>query len=187
MDCPVCGAANEPGAAFCYRCGSALRPGGPSAQPPATGQTMDLGRAARGAAPGEQRPSAWDGPSVSQLGEPPSLPLEPAAGSRVYNVPATPDRPSYIVGPAPVMTQTSNLALFSLILGILSWVFLPFIAAIGAVITGHMARREIRGAAGRFTGEGLATAGLILGYLNLGLSLLVLCLFVFLILGAASS
>jgi hypothetical protein len=82
------------------------------------------------------------------------------------------------------MTQTSNLALFSLILGILSWVFLPFIAAVGAVITGHMARREIRGAAGRFTGEGLATAGLILGYLNLGLSLLFLCLFVFALFGA---
>jgi hypothetical protein len=72
------------------------------------------------------------------------------------------------------MTQTSNLATFALILGILSWIFLPFVGAIGAVITGHMGRRQIRESNGQLTGQGLATAGLVLGYLNIALSLLVL-------------
>jgi hypothetical protein len=78
------------------------------------------------------------------------------------------------------MPQTSNLAVIALILGIVSWVFLPFIAAIGAVITGHMGRREVLTSGGRLTGGGLATAGLILGYLNLAvfaLAAIGFCLF----------
>jgi hypothetical protein len=67
---------------------------------------------------------------------------------------------------------------FSLILGILAWTFVPFLAALGAVITGHLGRREIQASGGRLTGNGVATTGLILGYLNLALfiiGMLVLC------------
>jgi hypothetical protein len=41
-----------------------------------------------------------------------------------------------------------------------------------AVITGHMARGQIRERAGAEVGEGFALAGLILGYANLVLSCL---------------
>ena len=61
--------------------------------------------------------------------------------------------------------------------GILAWILLPFIAAIVAIITGHMAKNEIKKSAGGFTGDGLATAGLVLGYVQLGLSLCI-CLLV---------
>ena len=71
--------------------------------------------------------------------------------------------------PAPFMGQTSTMAIVSLISGILSWFLLPFIAAIVAVVTGHMAKNEIKKSSGMVTGNGMATAGLILGYVQLGL------------------
>lgn len=58
---------------------------------------------------------------------------------------------------------TSGLAWVSLIFGILGWLLLPLIGALTAVITGHMARAEIRRTGKQ--GDGMAIAGLILGYL----------------------
>jgi len=77
---------------------------------------------------------------------------------------------------------TNTLAIISLVLGILSWIALPIVGAIGAVICGHMARGEIRRAPGAYEGDGMAVAGLILGYLHLALFVLAL-LFVFFVLG----
>jgi hypothetical protein len=66
--------------------------------------------------------------------------------------------------PPPVyVAQTSTLAIVSLIGGILGWVGVLGIGPIVAIICGHI------------TGGGMATAGLILGYLNLIISLVVLC------------
>ena len=69
----------------------------------------------------------------------------------------------------PVMPHNSTMAIVSLISGIVSWFLLPFIAAIVAVITGHMAKNEIKKSGGMITGNGMATAGLVLGYIQLGL------------------
>ncbi len=63
--------------------------------------------------------------------------------------------------------QTSTTAIISLVSGILSWVALPFVAAIVAVITGHMARAEIRRSHGAIGGDGLAITELVLGWLQL--------------------
>ena len=60
--------------------------------------------------------------------------------------------------------QTSSLAVVSLVSGILGWTLLPLIGSIVAIITGHMARGEIRRAPDRMEGDGLAVGGLILGY-----------------------
>jgi len=66
--------------------------------------------------------------------------------------------------------RTSGTAISSLVFGILSWVALPFIGALVAVICGHVARGEIRRMpAGTIDGDGLAVAGMILGYLQLAL------------------
>lgn len=76
--------------------------------------------------------------------------------------------------------QTSTLAIISLVAGVLSWVMLPVLGPIVAIITGHMARAEIRREQGRIGGDGLAIGGLILGYLQLGMLLLgVIALFLF--------
>lgn len=73
------------------------------------------------------------------------------------------------------MAQTSTLAIVSLVSGIVSWFLLPLIGAVIAVITGHMARREIRESMGAMTGDGMALVGLILGYLQLGLTVIGIC------------
>ena len=72
-------------------------------------------------------------------------------------VPITP-----IAGTTP--SATSGMAIGSLVSGIFS-LFFP--AAIAAIVLGHIARSNIRKSAGRITGDGMALAGLILGYLGL--------------------
>jgi Domain of unknown function (DUF4190) len=79
--------------------------------------------------------------------------------------------------PAPLAPPTSTLAIISLISGIVSWFLIPVIGAVAAVITGHMAKNEIRKSNGMLGGNGMATAGLVLGYVQLGLGLC-LCLVV---------
>jgi len=76
----------------------------------------------------------------------------------------------------PVYQQTSSLAVISLISGIASFFILPLLGAIAAIITGNMAKKEIRQAAGRLSGEGMATAGLILGWINIALGVIGVCL-----------
>ncbi len=72
--------------------------------------------------------------------------------------------------------KTSNLAIISLSTGIagilLGWNFIPFLASIIAVITGHMARKEIRNSNGSIEGDGLALAGLITGWAMIVLSII---------------
>jgi hypothetical protein len=70
--------------------------------------------------------------------------------------------------------RTSGLAIASLILGICSFAGMSLLAAIPAVICGHIGRSEIRRSGGRIEGDGMALAGLILGYVNIILSILVL-------------
>lgn len=62
---------------------------------------------------------------------------------------------------------TNTLAIVSLVSGILSWFLFPIVGALVAIVTGHMARREITASLGSQGGDGLALAGLIIGYLNL--------------------
>ena len=73
--------------------------------------------------------------------------------------------------------QSSTLALVSLIAGILGWTLAPFIGSLVAVITGHMARKELR-LNPAMEGGGLATAGLILGWIGLVFWILGILLFV---------
>jgi hypothetical protein len=67
------------------------------------------------------------------------------------------------------------MALISLIAGILGLTFVPFIGSIVAVITGPMAKREILESQGALGGEGLATAGIVLGWIGIGLGVLSIC------------
>jgi hypothetical protein len=67
--------------------------------------------------------------------------------------------------------QTSTAAIVSLVAGIVCWVMLPVVAAIAAIVAGHMARAEIRRSP-QLDGDGMAIAGLTLGYVQLILVLL---------------
>ena len=71
--------------------------------------------------------------------------------------------------------QTSSLAVVSLVLGIASYFIVPLLGAIGAIITGNLARKEIRQNPGTLTGEGMARWGMILGWIHIALSVFSIC------------
>ena len=60
--------------------------------------------------------------------------------------------------------QTNTLAVISLVSGILGWTLLPWLGSIVAIITGHMARAELRRNPETQEGDGLAIGGLVLGW-----------------------
>ena len=74
--------------------------------------------------------------------------------------------------------QTSALAVVSLIMGIVGWTVFPFLGSLVAIVTGHMARAEIRRQPQALEGDGLAVAGLVLGWLAVIGSILVVVGFV---------
>jgi type II secretory pathway pseudopilin PulG len=71
---------------------------------------------------------------------------------------AAPTAPAPYVGAG----ETSGKALASLLTGIFGLLIFPI--AIAAIILGHMSRSEIRKSNGRLKGDGMATAGLVMGY-----------------------
>jgi hypothetical protein len=94
-----------------------------------------------------------------------------------------PPAPPAPLPPAAPARQTSALALTSLICGILGWTLLPFLGSLAAVICGHMARAEIRREP-TLDGDGMAVAGLVLGWVSIGLTALAIVAVVVIILFA---
>lgn len=88
------------------------------------------------------------------------------------NQPYTPVPPS---GP-----RTSTMAIISLIGGVTGWTILPFLGSIAAIIFGHIAKSEIKKSGGMLAGNGLATAGLIMGYLSIAFGICLICVFIIL-------
>ncbi len=91
-----------------------------------------------------------------------------------FENPSSPPSVPYI--PPTGTHPNSSLALASLIMGILGLTFFPLVGSIIAVVTGTMARKEIRASAGALGGDGMATAGLILGWLGVGMTVFGLCI-----------
>ncbi len=73
-------------------------------------------------------------------------------------------------------TKTNTLAIVSLACGVLCWVALPLVGAVAAVVTGHMARREIRRTGE--DGDFFALIGMISGYVHLALGVVVILILV---------
>jgi len=93
-----------------------------------------------------------------------AVPLAPLMPGQTGPQPPSPTSPAARQPPAVSPPETSGKAVGSLICGIL-FVFFP--AAITAVVLGHISRAEIRRSAGRLKGDGMALAGLILGYVGI--------------------
>src|SRR5215472_1220767 len=78
--------------------------------------------------------------------------------------------------PTPAVPQTvprtPATAICSLILAVLSFTCGWLFTAIPAVICGHIARAKIRESGGALGGKGIATAGLILGYIALAVGIM---------------
>jgi len=104
--------------------------------------------------------------------EKPSLPPAP---------PVPPPPPKPLSPPPPVVAyatspQTSGLAIASLVMGIAGWTLFPLVGSILAIIFGYAARRDIRSRPDELTGEGMAIAGLVLGWIMVVLSVIGLCI-----------
>jgi hypothetical protein len=73
-----------------------------------------------------------------------------------------------------VAQQTNGLAIASMVLGIL-WIW--GIGAILALVFGYRARRQIDQSGGRQGGRGMATAGVVLGWIGVAGAILIIVLF----------
>lgn len=71
-------------------------------------------------------------------------------------------------------SKTSALAIWSLVLGILSITCFSILSAIPGVICGHQALSKIKRSNGTLEGRGLAIAGLITGYLGIAWAVFVI-------------
>ncbi|MBI5963988.1 MAG: DUF4190 domain-containing protein [Chloroflexi bacterium] len=74
-----------------------------------------------------------------------------------------------------VTLPTSTMATISLVAGILGFTLFPFIASIVALLTGYAARKETRAVPPTAGGDGLATAGIVMGWIGVGLGVIGFC------------
>src|SRR5215831_10346331 len=101
----------------------------------------------------------------------------PLCGAATADAPQPPPRTEPPPGPynvAPVQPQalytppsTDSFATASLVFGILGLTCFWGIAGLPAIILGHMSRSSIRKSMGHLSGKGMATAGLIMGYVSI--------------------
>jgi hypothetical protein len=75
-------------------------------------------------------------------------------------------------GPPPQYVYTvtppkNDLGVWSLVTGILSWILCPVVLGVVAIAMGHASKRAVK--EGQANNPGMATAGLILGWINVGL------------------
>ncbi len=104
------------------------------------------------------------------LSSQPAVPPSSTAYSGASSTP-TPPAPSHLgytpaSVPPVIEPQTDGKATASLILGILSLTCFWIFTGIPAVILGHISRTNIRKSMGRLKGDGMALAGLIMGYIS---------------------
>ena len=71
----------------------------------------------------------------------------------------------YRTGGTAVAKSTNGLAVASMVLGIL-WIY--WIGSILALVFGYMAKKQIDEAGGVQSGRGMATAGIVLGWIGVG-------------------
>ena len=174
--CNQCGQGNQDDAGFCVQCGAPLGEGAPDAQVTAPASQPPAGP------PGAAVPSSQPGMAPP----PPGAPAPPPATTE--DGPGVPP-PGY--APAPqyrAQVPTDPMAVASLVLGIVSWFFCPVVAGVLAIVFGYIGRRNVRESNGALQGEGFCTAGLVLGFINLGIALLaVVIVLIVVIIAAASS
>jgi Domain of unknown function (DUF4190) len=74
--------------------------------------------------------------------------------------------------------STSGDAIAALVLGICGFVVCPLVCSILAIVYAQKAKRDIRASGGRVGGDAYATAGLILGWVGVGICVLTVMAFV---------
>lgn len=160
----------------------------PSAPPPAAPPAAPAYGAPPAPSYGTPPAPAYGAPTAPPYGAPPAPPYgvpapQYAAPNAPYGAPPAPygTAPSYGYAPAP---KTNTLAVVSLIASLVGVFLIPFIGQIVGIITGHMSLSQLKtsGEGGR----GLALAGTIVGWVTIGLYVLLL-VFIFVIIGFAAA
>jgi Domain of unknown function (DUF4190)/zinc-ribbon domain len=182
MTCRNCGAEIGDNRRFCGKCGTEVIATPSPTAPAPTGP------------PPTAPPSTWGAPSTSPPPPPPPPPpaaeRDPFAAPDLYAPPAygAAPPPGYPpppygypppqgyppgawpgYGPAP---SNNGFAIASLVLGLLGW-FPCGVGSVLAIVFGFVARGQIKQSQGRQTGSGMATAGIILGFVAVAFWLLI--------------
>lgn len=89
--------------------------------------------------------------------------------------PVPPTRTGPVVTDVWTPPKANSMAIGSLVL---SLIWLGGLGSVGAVVLGHMAKREIARSQGRQSGANLATAGLVIGYIGVAIMVLYLLVYV---------
>ncbi len=84
-------------------------------------------------------------------------------------------------GPA---VKTSGLAIASLVCSIAGLFMCLFIGQILGIVLGYKARREIKEAAGALEGDGLASAGIIIGWVGIAIDIVIVLMIALVFTGA---
>ncbi|WP_029215553.1 zinc-ribbon domain-containing protein [Kallotenue papyrolyticum] len=156
MRCSVCETDNLPSARFCDQCGAPL---GTAA--PATGATIGLGHAL--------------GPAVHPSGARSQLAAYRATAQQRASAPRW-DAPPSSKALWSMLLGLGALILFSLLLCTVVFAPLATLLAIPAVALGRQAQGEIARSGGALSGRGMARAGVLLGWITIGGSLLLVIL-----------
>jgi len=85
---------------------------------------------------------------------------------------SSPARPPAVPPAVAPTVPISGLAIASLILGIGGLTVLPLLGSVVAIILGIMARNDIRQRPHEVSGDGIALAGIVLGWIAVGLAVL---------------
>jgi hypothetical protein len=115
--------------------------------------------------------------------QPPAYGEQPPAYGQ--QPPAYGQAPGYAPYPYSTAPKTNALAIVSLVSAVAAFVVLPFIGSLVAVITGHIALRQLK-TSGE-SGRGMALGGTITGWVSLGLGIVVIAFFVFIAIAAAAA
>jgi Domain of unknown function (DUF4190) len=102
----------------------------------------------------------------------PPPPQQPVQQPIVLQVPATGAAPQ-VVYVQQAGQKTNGFAIASMVLGII-WIY--WIGSILALVFGYIARSQIRRSQGTQGGDGMAMAGIVLGWIGIGVLLLLIVL-----------
>ncbi len=131
------------------------------------------GHNAEGYQPFQQDAASSDYPAPNPPAAP--SPYPPYPPYQAYPPPPPPG-PGYPYYPGPVAPSTNGFAIASLALSISGFILLGIVGSILGVIFGHIAQNQIKRAVPPEEGRGLATAGLIIGYIGIGINVLLIAL-----------
>lgn len=121
----------------------------PGAEPPGMWPSLGAESSDAWPSPGTEPPDAWPSPGAEPLPDP--------------HYPAGPYQQPHPYPPYVVVRPTNGMAIASMVLGIV-WIY--WIGSILALIFGYVARAQIRRSGQG--GDGMAVAGIVLGWVGVG-------------------